>query len=167
MLQQVEYSGTVWALSHNDPEPLVTHSIKKIHECGVKKEDIQIRLHEDEISYYLILFLLTMFHEEFIQRISYQSFKTRVSKINNYVGQLNSFEVITHDTLSQRHEKYKLNTRVPNERFSFITFTNYGYLKFTKNLLLSLEKCCFPIPLKIYCIDSKLENFNIDKTSEH
>lgn len=42
MLQQVEYSGTVWALSHNDPEPLVTHSIKKIHECGVKKEDIQI-----------------------------------------------------------------------------------------------------------------------------
>jgi len=41
-LQQIEYSGIVWALSHNDPEPLVEHSIKKIQECGVKKEDIKI-----------------------------------------------------------------------------------------------------------------------------
>ena len=42
MQEKVEYSGTVWALSHNDPEPLVQHSIKKIKECGVKKEDIRI-----------------------------------------------------------------------------------------------------------------------------
>ena len=42
MSQKVEYSGTVWALSHNDPEPLVKHSIKKIQECGIKKEDIRI-----------------------------------------------------------------------------------------------------------------------------
>ena len=42
VLKQIEYSGTVWALSHNDPEPLVEHSIKKIQECGVKKEDIKI-----------------------------------------------------------------------------------------------------------------------------
>ena len=41
-MQQIEYSGIVWALSHNDPEPLVEHSIKKIQECGVKKEDITI-----------------------------------------------------------------------------------------------------------------------------
>ena len=41
-MQQIEYSGTVWALSHNDPEPFVEHSIKKIQECGIKKEDIQI-----------------------------------------------------------------------------------------------------------------------------
>ena len=41
-MQQIEYSGTVWALSHNDPEPLVEHSIKKIQECGIKKEDIQV-----------------------------------------------------------------------------------------------------------------------------
>ena len=40
VLKQIEYSGTVWALSHNDPEPLVQHSIKKIQECGVKKEDM-------------------------------------------------------------------------------------------------------------------------------
>ena len=38
---------------------------------------------------------------------------------------------------------------------SFITFTNYGYIHYTKNLILSLEKCNFPLPLKIYCIDQK------------
>ena len=42
MLERIEYSGNVWALSHNDPTPLVDHSIKKIQECGVKREDIQI-----------------------------------------------------------------------------------------------------------------------------
>ena len=42
MSEKVEYSGTVWALSHNDPEPLVMHSIKKIQEYGIKKEDIRI-----------------------------------------------------------------------------------------------------------------------------
>ena len=42
VLPQIEYSGTVWALSHNDPEPLIEHSIKKLQEYGVKKEDIKI-----------------------------------------------------------------------------------------------------------------------------
>ena len=42
VLQQIEYSGTVWALSHNDPEPLIEHSIKKLQDYGVKKEDIQV-----------------------------------------------------------------------------------------------------------------------------
>ena len=41
-MQQIEYTGTVWALSHNDPEPLIEHSLKKIQECGIKKEDIKI-----------------------------------------------------------------------------------------------------------------------------
>ena len=42
MLQQIEYSGVVWALSHNDPDPLIQHSIKKLQDYGVKKEDIQV-----------------------------------------------------------------------------------------------------------------------------
>ena len=42
-----------------------------------------------------------------------------------------------------------------NKNISFITFTNYGYLHYTKNLILSLEKCNFPLPLKVYCIDPK------------
>ena len=42
MLEQIEYSGTVWALSHNDPEPLIEHSIKKLQDYGVNKDDIKI-----------------------------------------------------------------------------------------------------------------------------
>tara|TARA_Y100000591_G_C21783871_1_gene672647 strand:- start:551 stop:1267 length:717 start_codon:yes stop_codon:yes gene_type:complete len=38
---------------------------------------------------------------------------------------------------------------------SFITFTNFGYLHFTQNLILSLEKINFPLSLKVYCIDQK------------
>ena len=46
---------------------------------------------------------------------------------------------------------------------SFITFTNYGFIDYVKNLILSLEKIQFSLPLKIYCIDQKsfdeLEHF--------
>ncbi len=42
VLQQIEYSGTVWALSHNDPEPLIEHSIKKLQDYGINKDDIKI-----------------------------------------------------------------------------------------------------------------------------
>tara|TARA_Y100000590_G_scaffold167912_1_gene192100 strand:+ start:257 stop:595 length:339 start_codon:yes stop_codon:yes gene_type:complete len=42
VLQEIEYSGIVWALSHNDPEPLIEHSIKKLQDFGIKKEDIKV-----------------------------------------------------------------------------------------------------------------------------
>ena len=42
VLEQIEYSGTVWALSHNDPEPLIEHTMKKLQEYGIKKDDIKI-----------------------------------------------------------------------------------------------------------------------------
>ena len=42
-----------------------------------------------------------------------------------------------------------------NKNISFITLTNYGYLHYTKNLILSLEKCNLSLPLKVYCIDHK------------
>jgi hypothetical protein len=40
MLKKIEYTGKVWAINHNNPEPLVKHSIKKLQEYGIKKEDI-------------------------------------------------------------------------------------------------------------------------------
>jgi len=49
----------------------------------------------------------------------------------------------------------QFNNLQKRKDISFITFTNYGYLHYTKNLILSLEKCNFPIPLKVYCIDQK------------
>ena len=42
VLQRIEYSGVVWALSHNDPEPLIEHTIKKLQDYGIKKDDIKI-----------------------------------------------------------------------------------------------------------------------------
>ncbi len=39
-MEKIEYEGTVWAINHKYPEPLVEHSIKKLQDYGIKKEDI-------------------------------------------------------------------------------------------------------------------------------
>ncbi len=39
-MDKIEYEGTVWAINHKYPEPLVEHSIKKLQQYGIKKEDI-------------------------------------------------------------------------------------------------------------------------------
>jgi hypothetical protein len=41
-LEKIDYTGTVWAINHNNPEPLVEHSLKKLEDYGIKKEDIQL-----------------------------------------------------------------------------------------------------------------------------
>jgi len=41
-LEKIEYVGTVYLLDHKYPEPLLNHSIKKLQQLGVKKEDITI-----------------------------------------------------------------------------------------------------------------------------
>ena len=39
-MDKIEYVGTVWAINHNNPEPLVNHCIKKLQDYGIKKGDI-------------------------------------------------------------------------------------------------------------------------------
>jgi hypothetical protein len=39
-LEKIEYTGTVWLLNNNNPEMLVKHSLKKLQDYSVKKEDI-------------------------------------------------------------------------------------------------------------------------------
>ena len=39
-MEKIEYAGTVWVIDHNNPTPLVEHSIKKLQDYGIKKEDI-------------------------------------------------------------------------------------------------------------------------------
>ena len=41
-MEKVEYVGTVYLLDHKYPEPLINHSIKKLQQFGIKKEDIKI-----------------------------------------------------------------------------------------------------------------------------
>ena len=41
-MESIEYTGTVFVLDHKYPEQLINHSIKKLEEFGIKKEDIKI-----------------------------------------------------------------------------------------------------------------------------
>ena len=41
-LTNIEYTGTVWAINHGLPEPLLNHCIKKLVDHGIKKEDIKL-----------------------------------------------------------------------------------------------------------------------------
>ena len=41
-MEKIEYEGTVWAINHGLPEPLLNHCIKKLVDYGIKKEDIAI-----------------------------------------------------------------------------------------------------------------------------
>ena len=39
-MEKIEYEGIVWAINHNNPEPLVEHSLHILEQYGIKKEDI-------------------------------------------------------------------------------------------------------------------------------
>ncbi len=41
-MEKIDYEGTVWAINHNNPEPLVEHTLHVLEKYGVKKEDIQL-----------------------------------------------------------------------------------------------------------------------------
>jgi len=41
-LEKIDYTGAVYLLDHKYPEPLLNHSIKKLGDLGIKKEDITI-----------------------------------------------------------------------------------------------------------------------------
>ena len=41
-MEKVEYVGTVYLLDHKYTEPLINHSIKKLQQFGIKKDDIEI-----------------------------------------------------------------------------------------------------------------------------
>ena len=39
-MEKIDYEGTVWAINHNNPEPLVKHSLHTLERYGIKPEDI-------------------------------------------------------------------------------------------------------------------------------
>lgn len=41
-MEKIEYEGNVWAINHNNPEPLLNHAIHKLQMHGVKNDDIVI-----------------------------------------------------------------------------------------------------------------------------
>lgn len=47
---KIDYKGTVWAINHNNPQPLVDHAIKMLCEHGVKNNDIVLTDAPDNIK---------------------------------------------------------------------------------------------------------------------
>ena len=41
-MERIEYEGTVYAINHNNPEPLVEHAIRKLCMHGVDRKDIEL-----------------------------------------------------------------------------------------------------------------------------
>ena len=41
-MKKIEYTGTVYVLDHKYPAPLLSHTIRKLQELGIKKENIKI-----------------------------------------------------------------------------------------------------------------------------
>ena len=41
-MEKIKYTGTVYLLDHKYPEPLLNHSLKKLQQLGIKKEDITV-----------------------------------------------------------------------------------------------------------------------------
>ncbi len=41
-MEKIEYTGTVYVLDHKYPEPLLNHTIRKLQQMGIKKEDMKI-----------------------------------------------------------------------------------------------------------------------------
>lgn len=39
-MEEIEYEGTVWAINHNNPKPLVDHALHILELHGVEKKDI-------------------------------------------------------------------------------------------------------------------------------
>ncbi len=61
-MEKIEYEGTVWAINHNNPEPLVEHSLKKLEDYGIKKEDIVLTDAPDNVKVGAIVVEIWPYH---------------------------------------------------------------------------------------------------------
>jgi len=124
----------------------------------------------EEISYCLTLFLLVLFEDITYEEYIYKGLKDKLCLLENIDIDINDIIIEDWYRISNKIIKYNsLNNKEYNEisiikDISFITYTNLGYIYYTKNLIVSLEKCKFPLTLKVYCIDegsyNELINFS-------
>lgn len=75
-MDKIEYEGTVWAINHNNPEPLVEHSIKKLQDYGIKKEDIVLTDAPENVKIGAIIVEIWPYHLDIgrVRRIRNESF---------------------------------------------------------------------------------------------
>jgi len=130
------------------------------------------KLNQDiiDISYVLVLILLVLKCEQHTEKYSYKDLRSKVAQFINYLY-IDLEDLFFEDwfRISLPIQEYILtdndyNTIQKRKDISFMTYTNFGYIDYTKNLILSLEKCNFPLQLIVYCVDQKsydiLREFN-------
>ena len=123
--------------------------------CKLNKKNLKQDIHQ--IAYAITLFSLVLCYEQHIESYTYNQLKDKLQIIQ---------EIDIHDY--QNEDWFRISTLIKKDYLlsedkyleikqrkdiSFVTYTNSGYLNYTKNLILSLEKCNFPLSLTIYCID--------------
>ena len=61
-MEKIEYEGIVWAINHNNPEPLVEHAVHQLELHGIKKEDIVLTDAPDDIKVGAIVVEIWPYH---------------------------------------------------------------------------------------------------------
>ena len=117
----------------------------------VKSENYIIKKSFDDISSCMVLFLLLIYHNEFIKRVTYLILKDNLYHLKNIKMDISDFKIINWN---QIEVKIKKNVeKYDHSKISMITFTTYDYINYTKNLIKSIQISNIRIPLKVYCID--------------
>ena len=63
-MEKIEYTGTVWAINHGLPQPLLNHCVKKLIEHGIKKDDIKITDAPEDVKIGTIVVDIWPYHLE-------------------------------------------------------------------------------------------------------
>ncbi len=122
----------------------------------VKSVNYSIKKSFDDISSCIVVFLLLIYHNEFIKRVTYQILKDNLYHLENFKIDISDLKIINWN---QIEVKIKKNVeKYDHSKISMITFTTYEYINYTKNLIISLQMYNIIIPLKVYCIDEESYN---------
>lgn len=61
-MEKIEYEGTVWAINHNNPEPLVEHALYILEKYGINREDIKLTDAPEDIKVGAIVVEIWPYH---------------------------------------------------------------------------------------------------------
>jgi hypothetical protein len=107
----------------------------------------------DDITKCLLLFLFSIYNNEFIKRVTYGQLKTTLNNLKEIDEEIEYFKIVNYNEIIKKHEI--IEKLVNYDNISMITFTTGDYINYTRNLIESIKKCGLMKKLKIYCIDEK------------
>ena len=166
LIQEIEKDDLSFVdqYKNNKFNKLVKDCLQSIENyCKLNKKTLTQDIHQ--ISYAITLFSLVLCYEQHIENYSYNQLKDKLQIIDIDIHKLihdyqieDWFRMSTPIKKDYLLSENKLKEIKQRKDISFVTYTNLAYINYTKNLILSLKKCNFPLKLKIYCIDEKSYN---------